>query len=465
MKLKYKIILLVVGILSLSLLTLSFPLYWYTRSALEDELDRRLMSILEYSARTLDTELITALIREPSLASVRQELEALMDEGQVGGINGMLLYSRNRQLLAATGARSADEALFTSLIGPALEPEHADGAISDIYDLGDGEYLKTAALSIYPGERTSAVLMVYGEAEFMGYIDQLLGTVFWVSLISLIVATGLTLGFSHSLVKPVQKLSAYAASIQHNLQTKPVRLNRKDEFGDLNKALIEMHTEIKENEKANKQLLSGIAHEIKNPLGGMEIYTGLLREEIENGSLQKDYIDKIASSLHTLNQTVISYLDFARPPKSNLTNVQLQDVVTDIFRILQPELKHNNIDFHSEVTASLVTDESKIRRVLLNIMQNCIQAVTPGKGELKISSEEVNTHLEIIVTDNGSGIPAADIDKIFQPYYTTREKGHGLGLAIAKNIVDELDGSIFVESTPGEGTCFRLRFDRKKDDI
>lgn len=464
MKLKYKIVLLITGILIVSLVTLSFPIYWYTRSALEDELDEQLLTVLELTAHSLDKNLTSALLQEPSLKSVRRQVETSMQNAVIRKIQGIALISQDQQILAATGSPGPEAALLSNIVRRALQAEPAEGVVSDIYQLEDGAYLKTAALPLQMDARPRAVLVVYGGVEFMGYIEQLAGTIFWVSVITLLIAAGLTFVFSQSLVTPVQRLSAYAKAIQKNLHTSPVHLQRKDELGALSEALVDMHTEIKENEHRNKQLLSGIAHEIKNPLGGMEIYTGLLREDLQTDSAPQEYLEKIAASLRSLNQTVVSYLDYARPPKSEFKELEIQNIIEDVRRILQPELRHHNVQVSCRGEARIVTDESKVRRVFLNLLQNCIQAVHPGEGKITVTIRDSEEQVGLEIRDNGTGIPEQDLDRIFQPYFTTREKGYGLGLAIAKNIVDELNGSIFVDSVPGEGTRFTITFPRGNHD-
>ena len=464
MKLKYKIVLLVTGILIVSLVTLSVPIYWYTRSALENELDEQLLTVLELTAHSLNKHLTSALLQEPSLGSVRRQLESSMQNVVIRKIQGVALISPDQQILATAGSPGPEEALLLNIVHRALQGEAGEGVVSDIYRLENDAYLKTAAIPMELDEAARVVVVVYGGVEFMEYIEQLGGTIFWMSVITLLVAAGLTVVFSRSLVKPVQQLSGYAKAIQKNLHTSPVHLERKDELGDLSGALVDMHTEIKENEHRNKQLLSGIAHEIKNPLGGMELYTGLLREELHNDAAASEYLDKITASLHNLNQTVVSYLDYARPPKSEYKLLELQDLIGDVYRILEPEFRHQDIRFECRGAARLMTDESKVRRVFVNLLRNCIQAVTPGEGKVTVTIRNSDGQVELTIRDNGAGIAEQNLDKIFQPYFTTREKGYGLGLAIAKNIVDELNGSIFVDSVTGEGTCFIINFPRGSHD-
>ncbi len=457
MKLRSKILLLVIGILIISLGTLSLPIYWYTRSALEEELDQRLLNILEITERNMNTDLVAALVRESSLESVRISVEDNLRKSLVGNIRGIILYAEDRTVLASTGLSPPGEILISNLLDQVLNPDHPSGMVSGIYELSDGESLKAATRLIDLTDSPPAVLVGFGGVSFLGYIDQLAGTIFWIGVMTLLVAVALTLAFSGSLIAPVQKLARYAHAIQENLYTRPVHLDRNDEIGQLNDALVEMHNEIKENEKQTKQLLSGIAHEIKNPLGGMEIYTGLLREEFSQDTASATYLEKTITALRNLSQTVTSYLDYARPVKSEPTRLSVTSVLEDVMRILQPELRQKRVQLASTGDGVATADESKLRRVFLNLLQNALQAVPAEKGQIRVEIQPVDEdRLQIRITDNGVGISEEDMERIFHPYFTSSEKGHGLGLPIVKNILDELNGSIFVESEVGEGTTMTV---------
>lgn len=462
MKLKPKIFLLVVGTLLISLTALSVPIYWYTRSALEAELDKRLMGVLDLGTALLDKDLLSILAEEPALPRVRQAVEQSLQPALTGDITGVAVFSARRTVLAFAGTSAGNPGVLTGTVDRAIQASTSRSVISDIYRAGDGGYLKTAARAISAGTAPPVVLVVYGNAGSMEYIDQLAGTIFWVALLALLIATALTLTFSRSLIRPVQQLSEYAKSIQRKLQTAPVVLHRTDELGDLSRALSEMHTELRENDQRSRELLSGIAHEIKNPLGGMEIYTGLLEEELPGNSHHREYLEKIRESLHTLNQTVISYLDYARPPRSNLRALSVCTVLEDVHRLLLPELRDRQVAFRSSGNAQLVTDESKLRRVLLNLLRNSLEAVSPVTGEISVTIHDTPAQVCIDITDNGRGIHPRDEAHIFEPYYTTGDQGYGMGLAIAKNIVEEFDGAIFVQSEYGEGTMFQITFPREK---
>ncbi|MFC1583553.1 ATP-binding protein [Candidatus Neomarinimicrobiota bacterium] len=464
MKLRPKILVLVVGILLVSFAALSIPLYWYSRSALEDELDKRLLAVANIAVNQINPELANYLTREPDLPTVRAALERELSSFVVEGIEGLAVFSYQGAHLAqwssAAGAYPQIDALLQSISGPGRNTEPT---VSEIFQLPGGAYLKAAAVVFPNGESTPPVLVVWGGATFMSVIDQMIGGIFWIVLGSVIVAVSMTVVFSRSLARPVMELSKYANSIQQNIYSDPVDLERRDEFGDLSRSLIEMQKEIQQNEQSMKELLSGIAHEIKNPLGGIEIYTGLLEEglakQLEGKEAEEylSYLEKVTEELRNLKHIVSEYLDYARPTKSHIKPTEVEKTVEDVHILLQPEMSQKRVRFTLAGRGVVFGDESKLRRVFLNLLKNSLDA-TAENGSISVDIHSDQKAVSIDVTDTGKGIPDEDISRIFEPYFTTQDKGHGLGLAIVKSIVDEMNGTIIVSSTVDNGTTFTLRF-------
>ena len=470
MKLLPKILVLVVGILLVSFTALSIPLYWYARSALEDELDKRLRSVAKMAMNGISQELVIHLTREPALQTVKAALEKELSAFDVEGIEGLAVYLHEGTRLAQWsfngGGYPQIEALYQALSAPGI---HAEPTVSEIFQLPDGGYFKAAAVSFPLEAEASPVLVVWGGAAFMSVIDQIAGGIFWIILGSIIVAVSMTVVFSRSLARPVRELSKYARSIQKNIHAVPMDLGRKDELGDLSMSLIEMQKEIQHNEQSMKQLLSGIAHEIKNPLGGIEIYTGLLEEELgkqlSEGKGQEHlvYLEKVTQELQNLKHIVSEYLDYARPTKSHIQPVKLETIIGEVHTLLQPEMSQKGIRFESEGRGIVAADESKLRRVFMNLLKNSLAATADG-GSIHVVIQRGTEAVSVDVGDTGVGIPQEDIGRIFDPYYTTQDKGHGLGLAIVKSIVDEMNGTIIVSSTVGNGATFTLRFKHDESD-
>jgi len=467
MKLSPKVIMLVLGVLVVSMSLLSIPLYWYSRVALEEELGDQLKRISRIMATTLDMELVSILAAEPGLSSVRQLVETSLIELAVPGIEGLTLYKQDGTILAEDRHLKQNIAHLSQVLPSLLSLRNdADPVVSEIYQLDKNRYVKAAAIPVLTNQGSQVILVVWAGANYMAVINQMAGSLLWIMLASFIIAIAMTLVFSRSLIKPVRALSSYARSIQTNINSEPVQLHRSDEFGDLNQSLIDMHQDIQKQEESARQLLAGIAHEIKNPLGGMEIYSGLLTQELAHlppdakFEEYKSYLEKITEELQHLKLIVQEYLDYARPLKSVIETLSIADIYSDIAKILHPELTALNQSISLKGEAETLADRSKLHRVFLNLIRNGLEA-SGENGTISIQVTEVVDSLEIDFIDSGTGIPEGDRERIFEPYFSTRDRGFGLGLSIVQSIVGELGGTIVVQKSDTEGTVFRMKLPQK----
>ena len=469
MKLSPKVIMLVLGVLVVSMTLLSIPLYWYSRVALENELGDQLKRINRIIATTLDKNLVSMLDSEPELTSVRQRLEQSLADLAVPGIEGLTLYKHDGTILAQDKHLKQNIARLAPALPDLLALENdTDPVVSEIYELESGRYVKAAAIPIQTLHDTQVILVIWAGANYMSIIDQMTGSLLWIFIASILIAIFMTVVFSRSLIRPVHALSQYARSIQTNINSEPVRLDRTDEFGDLNQSLNDMHLEIRKQEESARQLLAGIAHEIKNPLGGMEIYSGLLSEELsqlppgEKLEEFKSYLEKITDELQHLKQIVQEYLDYARPLKSVIEALSIREVFMDVQALLKPELSALQQTLTLEGDAKIFGDRSKLHRVSLNLIQNGLEAAGEG-GQAKIHvGASASGDLELDFIDTGTGIPESDRERIFEPYFSTRDRGFGLGLSIVQSIIAELGGTIVVQNSNTEGTIFRVVLPRKE---
>ena len=435
---------------------IAVPTYWYVRSSLENEIDHRIVDVISVVASTLDESMVAIIAEEPDLSTVQQYFRNRFHQVEDAGMQGLLLADDRNRVMFQTGT-FPDEPLFEQVLGVVTANDSREQPfVSEIYQVQGNRSVKFAAKEILRTRQKTIYLMGWSDVTLFPVLQQITGSIFYIFLGASIITFAIIMLFSRSLIRPIKDLAEYANAIRKDIGTEPVAMERQDEIGDLHLSLMQMHQEVQDNERLNKQLLAGIAHEIKNPLGGMEIYTGLLNETIPGDGEQKEYIVNIHQSMQQLNQVVSSYLDYARPPKSELREVYIHEVIDEIHAILEPELQDKNIRFEMSGEATIQSDESKLRRVFLNMLQNSLHAVPPDIGLIKIRITSLTREVIIEVIDNGEGIPDATLGDIFNPYYTTKQKGHGLGLAISKNIIDELDGSIFVDSKEGQGTNFKI---------
>lgn len=212
-------------------------------------------------------------------------------------------------------------------------------------------------------------------------------------------------------------------------------------------------------------LAAGVAHEIKNPLGSIGIHIQLIQKAIhaeespDKESISK-YLEVIMEEVDRLNGIVVDFLFAVRPINADLERRCLNSLVHDVMDFVRFELKEAGIEVderYAESIPDLDLDEKYMKQALLNIIKNAIGAMPEG-GVLKISTEVDSADVTLRITDTGVGIDEENLTKIFEPYFTTKEFGSGLGLTVVYKIVKEHGGEISVTSREGEGTTFALSF-------
>ena len=211
------------------------------------------------------------------------------------------------------------------------------------------------------------------------------------------------------------------------------------------------------------EMAAGIAHEIRNPLASMSGSIQILRQELPLTEEQEQLMDIVLRESERLNDTIRSFLAYARPQRQAMTRFDLRQAITDTARLLEnsPEL-HETHAIAVDVPAQPLlfqADEGQIRQILWNLATNGLRAMPDG-GRLTLSAaaEEDGSQVLIAVADEGVGIAAEELDGIFQPFRGAFTRGTGLGLSIVHRIVSDYGGEIGVTSSKGEGTVVRVKF-------
>jgi len=237
-------------------------------------------------------------------------------------------------------------------------------------------------------------------------------------------------------------------------------------------------------------LAASVAHEIGNPLNALHIHLQLMGRELKkmrqnleppvqknvlrkkmpqqdrredlDPSLQKleNYLAVSKGEITRLDYIITQFLQAIRPSPPQIKLGSLNDVVSETLELLRPELENRGLIIHEKLDeriSSVFLDASQIKQVLVNLVKNAMQAMTRG-GTLVLETGESSENVWVRVSDTGGGISQDQINRIFEPFYTTKEKGTGLGLMIVQRIVQNHNGRIEVQSQVGEGTSFRICF-------
>ena len=206
-------------------------------------------------------------------------------------------------------------------------------------------------------------------------------------------------------------------------------------------------------------LSSGVAHEINNPLGVILGYAGYLEGKMAEDDPNYRYIHEIKRESKRCKKIVQDLLSYARTPRPSLEPVDLNRLLTQIVDFAANHTDMRNVIIDTDFTPSLpkvMLDGDQMRQVAINLILNAGGAMPEG-GRLIVRTEAIEgNRVEIAFIDTGCGISPESIEKIFEPFYTTKERGTGLGLAITRQIIEQHHGEITIESTPGEGTIVRV---------
>ena len=229
------------------------------------------------------------------------------------------------------------------------------------------------------------------------------------------------------------------------------------------KSITSLEEEVERSRRlaAIGKLAAGVAHEIRNPLSSIKGFATYFKERFEDSQEEKRTAIIMIDEVERLNRSVTQLLEFAGPISVSKTEVGCEELLNHSIMLIKKDLALKKIDHEIIVTTkkkTLMLDRDRMNQMLLNLYLNAIDAMASGgKLTVRVSDIDGEGRIRFDVSDTGKGIDAADIEHIFDPYYTTKNTGTGLGLAVVHKIVEALEGDIAVNSAPGKGTTFVIR--------
>jgi two-component system, NtrC family, sensor kinase len=270
-------------------------------------------------------------------------------------------------------------------------------------------------------------------------------------------------------ITPLRRLEDAAAAIgQGNYET-AILEHADDEIGDVGRAMTKMQDAIRlsvsrqvdtEKMTALGHLSAGIAHEIRNPLFAIRNDLDYLQRVYRGDERQGEVYRDMDEGLQRIGRTVNAVLGYARPHPPEHGSHTFQEVLGRCMALLGKQLEQEGVRVTLDLDADLTPvemDLHQMEQVFVNLLTNAMRARAGGGGHVRVTGRQVDDAVEVRVADDGRGIDAADLRRIFDPFFTRSPDGTGLGLTIVRRIVDQHHGSIDVESEPGRGALFILK--------
>ncbi len=267
----------------------------------------------------------------------------------------------------------------------------------------------------------------------------------------------LALLISRSITKPLDNLVKFSSEIGKGNFNSKLPKGMHGEIGVLANSMIKMKNDLAINQKEKEELLAQIAHEIRNPLGGIELLANLTKEDLVKENKDTSYLDKILKELSHLKSLISSYLNYSRPMPADPAWVDVSKIAGEVEEVVRTQCKKKNIKFLMNTKINKVYfDENHLRQILINLVSNSLES-TSGEGKIMLAASANSSHWEIKVSDNGSGISEADMSLIFNPFFTTKKNGTGLGLSIIKKLCKENKAEISVINNSDKGSTFTIK--------
>jgi signal transduction histidine kinase len=301
-------------------------------------------------------------------------------------------------------------------------------------------------------------------------------------ILILIGCSGLLIGvggaalLARRITRPLNKLVDGTVKISKGDFSQAIDIDTQDEIGELAQSFNEMSQQLqltrKRMEAANRKLIqaeklasigrisASIAHEIRNPLTSVKLNIQKVMESENLGDVDKEHLDISQEGIGHIENFIKELLNFTRVSELELNYFSAEQIVDESIKMIRNTLKLRDVEIVKEIQDRLpqvLVDGDKMRQVLLNILYNACEAVDKG-GEIIIALSLLKGRrgrkVSIQISDNGPGIPKKDWENIFEPFYTTKSTGIGLGLANARKIIEQHNGSIRVIKNEESGACF-----------
>lgn len=434
---------------------------------------------------SVKTELESKLKKESELtADLADYLEYLLKKFSKVFATDINLYNTKGDLLASSQPKIYSKGLISQKINvEAFKEIHIKKKSEFIHSehIGSLNYLSAyTPFFNQKGEFLAYVNVQYfsRQDEIEDQISAFLLAIIDIMVLMLAISTILAITVSNRLTRPLKYIQDSLKNVQIGSTNKPIAYEGSDEIGELVREYNIKVGELQKNaealakserESAWREMAKQVAHEIKNPLTPMKLSIQHLKRSVKVADEESsEKLDKVSKSLieqiDALTKIANEFSNFAKMPKANESELDLSEIVASAVEVFseydEHEIKLNNT---LSEEARIWADKDLLLRVFNNLIKNAIQATPPDdSAEIMVEIRQTADYYQVNVSDKGKGIDDEAKDRIFVPYFTTKSKGTGLGLAMSKQIIENMKGNIWFESEVNKGTTFFVSFPKMK---
>lgn len=426
-----------------------------------------------YVQTDAEQQIISTLLTAYSQHQSQQALQALTEQLARSSHRRIILFDYQRRVIADSDHTLMGQVLpgtippittfSSSSFGTTSSPSAPSASVNSSSSPSSPLYISTDSSPQPPSQGSISVTDNSPQASFLTSVNQSL----WLAvLFAGLTALLLALLFANTLLKPLHTLKAAAEQMEQGDLSQRVSITDKGEIGALAHAFNTMAESLSRSEQARRNLVSDVAHELRNPLMNIRGYLELLSEgvlEPTPGTLASLYeetslLSRLIADLQDLSLAEAGQLHLTLQP------ISLQEVVSQAAHMVQPHLAEKHLALHVHIPSDLPlieADQERIAQILRNLFSNAIR-YTPSQGEIHLTASRSESGVTISIRDTGVGIAPEHLPSIFERFYradssrTRATGGTGLGLAIVKQMVQAHGGQITVASQKGQGTCFTL---------
>ena len=375
--------------------------------------------------------------------------------------------------LVSTAGRVEGNTRYSAIIEQAISTGREQRSLIYLTDRREDSVDAAALPFKAPSGNVLAVLVVANSRRGLVELQQHIRAIgYGVAGIGILLAIASSLWIASRISRPIEQLAAAASEVAAGNWETQVEVASHDEVGELAQSFNHMIRQLSEQRErlvqservaAWRELARRLAHELKNPLFPLQLTVENLTRARELPTAEFDEIFRestatLTAEITNLKSVIARFSDFSKMPQPRLQEIDVRDVLRKISALYEPALVQHQppIAFQCRIgndSLMISADPDLLHRALSNLVLNAMDAMPTG-GTLSIAAERKGESVELRISDTGSGMTAEECQRLFTPYYTTKQHGTGLGLAIVQSVVSDHHGTIRVESRPGSGATF-----------